>query len=483
MLWLAIDIPHLALAVHTRAQHPSLTPPPQAVVQEGRVLACDPAALKAGVAAGQNTASALALCPPLRFLEHLPQEESRLLRLLADACFALTPTVVLAPPRSVLLEVGSCLQLFHGQAGVMKQITKRLRPFAVDTVLAQAPTPKAALLLAQSPRAAATLQLPQPLVWQDCLPLLRQVPVALLPWAADQHKKLQRLHITRVGELLDLPRAALGKRLGTAATRYIAAMLGEIADPQQALQAAEDFQASLHFLDGISQAEGLRFPMKRLLDDFCRFLRQRQLSCARFHWRFTHFDRSRQQLQIASARGEPQAARLMRLSELQLENFRISAPIESITLEAHEFQAQADTRLALLPEPGQEDEQALELLDRLRARLGSDACQRLSPQNCLRPEREQRAGAEFKADVPADAAAAMRPFWIWPEAKAMRIMDGQLWWQGAFSLLAGPERILLPWWEDGDSRDYYVARHANGGHYWVYFSAQAQAWFCQGLFG
>jgi len=484
MLWLAIDIPALALAVHTRGQRPGATPPPLAVMLEGRVLACNAEAASEGVMAGQSTVSALALCASLRFLVQLPQEESLLLRQLAEACFALTPSVVLAPPCSLVLEVGGCLQLFGGQAGLYKQLHKRLRHFDLAMVLAQAPTPKAALLLAQSPQADATLRLPLPLAMDACLPLLQQVPVACLPWAPDLdlHKKMQRLHIQTIGDLLALPRAALTKRLGVAVTNYIAALLGEIPDPQTPLKPAEDFQASLYFLDGISHTEGLRFPMKRLLDDFCRFLRQRQLSCSRFHWRFSHFDKSRQQLLIASARGEPQAARLMRLSELQLENFRISAPIESITLEAREFQVQTDTRLALLPEPGQEDEQALELLDRLRARLGPDACQRLSPKNCLRPEREQGMGSEFTANVIA-GSRARRPFWIWPEAKAMRVMDGQLWWQGAFTRLAGPERIVLPWWEDGDSRDYYVARHDNGGHYWIYFSAKTQAWFCQGLFG
>jgi protein ImuB len=489
MLWLAIDIPALPLLVHTRAQRPEphagAQPQMLAVVAEGRVLACNAAAAAAGVMPGQGTASALALCPSLRFLEHLPQEEVRLLLLMAEACFSLTPTVVLAPPHSILLEVGGCLQLFRGQAGLLRQLQKRLRPFGAAVVLAQGPTAKAALLLAQGAQAQASLALlppSSPLTMAMCLPLLQQVPVQCLPWDREQQRKLQRLHIRTLGELLALPRASVSKRLGVAATRYIAALLGEVADPQELLVPAEDFQAGLHFLDGISHAEGLRFPMRRLLEDFCRFLRQRQFSCARFHWRFTHQDKSRQQLLIASARGEPQVGRFLTLSELQLENFRISAPIESITLVAHEFQAQADTRLTLLPDPGQEDEQALALLDRLRARLGTDACQRLSPQNHWRPEREQAAAHEFCTDAVA-SDGALRPFWIWPEAKPVRVMADGLWWQGAFALLSGPERIALPWWEDGDSRDYYLARHDNGGHYWLYFSANAGAWFCQGLFG
>lgn len=484
MLWLAVAFPDLGLALHLRAQPPGALARPLALVQEGRVLAATAEAAACGVTAGLRTASAVALCPPLRFVEHQPAAAARLLHQLAEACIALTPTVVLAPPHSLLLEVEGCLPLFRGQAGLLKQLRKALRPFAVAFELAQAPTPAAALALVASPaQAAASLQLPAPMAPGDCLPLLRELPVAALPWPAPLQARLQALQLSRLGDLLALPRAALGKRLGVAATRQLAQLLGELPDPQQAITVAEDFQSTLYFLDGISHVEGLRFPMKRLLEDFCRFLRQRQWSCARFSWRFTHQDRSRQQLVIASARGEPQAGRFLQLSELKLEHFRISAPVEAVTLVATEFQPQGDTRLSLLPEPGQEDEQAMALLDRLRARLGVEACQRVSGGNALRPEDEQHLGSEPAAAAAGPPSPALRPYWLLPEPRALRVVDGRLWREGAFTLLTRPERISLPWWEDGDTRDYYLARHDNGGHYWLYYSRTQHAWFCQGVFG
>lgn len=640
-LWLAVAFPGLGLALHTRSQ-PRGEPRPLALVQDGRVLACNVEAEDSGVAPGQRTASALALCPSLRFLEHRPVEEARLLRQLAEACIAVTPTVVLCPPQGLLLEVGGCLRLFRGQAGLRKALRRALKPFALPAVLAQAPTPKAALALVKSAQAAASLQVmtaadaasetahqkksaplagrpaaafaeaaeqsarstrephgtatnrrrahaptqasfaelgdaaPSPAL-RDYLPLLRAVPVTALPWDEALQKKLAALHLHTLGDLFDLPRAALSKRLGVAATRYLAQLEGALPDPQVAITVAEEFEATLFFLDGVSQVEGLRFPMKRLLDDFCRFLRQRQLSCLRFSWRLAHQDKSRQQIFIGSSRGEPQAARFMQLTELKLEHVVLSAPVEALTLQAREFQPQSDTRLALLPEPGEEDGKALELLDRLRARLGAEACQQIVPGNALRPEAEQRLGipsAEKKAaprlgterrtepapprrgvgtpsgreaetlsaparsravpqathvmrpqevpasggtrsgtvsnlppgDAPVDRHHAtapheatlmtdghpgpalfpetpLRPFWLWPQPQPVRVMDGQLWWQGAFTLLSRPERIALPWWEDGDTRDYYLARHDNGVHYWIYFSREQQAWFCHGVFG
>lgn len=486
MLWLALAFPDLGLAVHTRAQPPGTPPRPLALVAEGRVLACNPEAAAAGVTPGLRTAGAVALCPPLRFLEQQPEAEARLLRQLAEACLAVTPTVVLLPPYTVLLEVEGCLQLFRGQAGLLKQLRRALKPFDLPFALAQAPTPKAALALVASAQATASLALPAPVKLRDCRPLLDAVPVTALPWPSPLLEKLDALHLPTLGDLLTLPRPALAKRIGTAATRYLAQLTGEWPDPQTPIRVAEDFQSTLFFLDGISHAEGLRFPMKRLIEDFCRFLRQRQWSCARFTWRFAHQDKSRQQLVIASARGEPQAARFLQLSELKLEHFRISAPVEAVTLVATEFQALGDTRLTLLPDPGQEDEQALALLDRLRARLGADACRRVVAGDTHIPERAQRLAAEGDKSEAAQGHIPLReerPFWIWPDARALRIVDGRLWWQGAFTLLSRPERIALPWWEEGDTRDYYLARHDNGAHYWVYFSREAQAWFCQGLFG
>ncbi|MDF2446516.1 MAG: hypothetical protein K0S46_1752 [Moraxellaceae bacterium] len=485
MLWLAVAFPELGLAVHTRAQPPGTPPRPLALVAEGRVRACNAEAATAGIAPGLRTASAVALCPPLRFLEQQPAAEARLLRQLAEACIAVTPTVVLAPPHTVLLEVEGCLPLFRGGAGVLKQLRRALRPLGVAWELAQAPTPKAALALVAGDLGAASLQLPMPHGLPACLPLLRQVPVTALPWEAPLQRKLESLQLRTLGELLALPRAALSKRLGIAATRYLAQLQGELPNPQTPLTVAEDFEATLLFLDGVSHAEGLRFPMKRLLDDLCRFLRQRQLACARFTWRFAHQDKSRQQLVIASARGEPQAGRFLQLTELKLEHFRISAPVEALTLQAREFEAQGDTRLALLPEPGQEDEQALALLDRLRARLGTDACQAMQARSDWRPERAQATADAVDGAAPprTPALPPQRPFWLWPEPKPLRVMEGRLWWQGGFTLLTRPERIALPWWEDGDTRDYYLARHDNGGHYWVYFSRQQNEWFCQGLFG
>lgn len=486
MWWLALTFPDLGLAIHTRGQAIISPDTALALVADGRVLACNAVAREHGVLPGQRTANAVALCARLRFLRHEPEAEQRLLRQLAEACFVVTPTVVMTPQQTVLLEVGGCLGLFKGIHGVLRQLRQALRPFHLPYQLAQGHTPKAADILVRAGLGEASLAWAPPLPVEAVLPLLNQAPPDVLPWPEPLHKKAQRLHLQNIGELLALPRAALSKRLGIEATHYLAQLRGDLPDPQAPITLSDDFQATLHFLEGISHVEGMRFPMKRLLDEFCVFLRQRQLSCARFQWRLAHQDKSRQSLTIASARGEPQAARFMQLTELKLEHLRLSAPVEVITLIATEFQPQSDTRLSLLPSPGAEDSKGLELLDRLRARLGQEACHGLMPLPSHVPEAAQTTTPHPGA-MPDSAESTphtrWRPFWLWPEPKALRIMEGRLWWQGELTLLSLPERISLPWWEDGGTRDYYLARHDNGGHYWLFYCWERHQWFCHGLFG
>ncbi len=482
MLWLAVHLPDLSLAVHRRAQaRPNEAA--LAVASQGRIQAADRLAQTQGISPGQNTATALAICPSLRLLEPRPEAEAQLLAHMAQSCLALTPTVVLKPPQALLLEVGGCLALFRGLPALLKRLRQILRHFAVETAIALAHTPKAAQLLAMGSAAADSLALTPPLQTSAVVALLHRQPCQHLPWPPAQHKTLQQLQLLHMGDLLSLPRAALSKRLGTPYTQYLAQLLGEVADPQQAISPAEEFQASLFFLDGISHSEGLRFPMRRLLDDFCLFLRQRQLQCPRLYWKFSHQDKSRQQLLISSSDGAPDSLRWLRLSELRLDTFQISAPVEMLSLEAHEFSSAQARPLSLLPDTPQAQQGTQELLDRLRARLGTDAVLYLHAQDQHDPAAAQRLRPQPSALSSAQLSPA-RPFWLWPQARPLPTAHRQPWQPAGFVLLRGPERMALPAENnEGAVRDYYLARHANGAHYWLYYEAATQSWFCQGLWG
>ena len=87
---------------------------------------------------------------------------------------------------------------------------------------------------------------------------------------------------------------------------------------------------------------------------------------------------------------------------------------------------------------------------------------------------------------------ALYPTWLLPTPQRLAVHHGQPHYQGALTLLAGPQRIEAGWLE-GDAhcalRDYFVARSAAAGLVWVYRErlggqgAHIPAdWYLHGLF-
>ena len=116
MLWLALHFPLLPLEALPLRQSPS------AVVTRGRVLVGDREALTAGVEAGQKLSTALGLQPGLAVFERDETREVKALESLACWAGRFTPTISLAPPDVLLLEIGGCLRLFGGTKVIVEAV-------------------------------------------------------------------------------------------------------------------------------------------------------------------------------------------------------------------------------------------------------------------------------------------------------------------------------------------------------------------------
>ena len=121
----------------------------------------------------------------------------------------------------------------------------------------------------------------------------------------------------------------------------------------------------------------------------------------------------------------------------------------------------------------------MELIDRLQARLGSEALQGLMLVDDHRPEfawtplepGSKQPSVAFEHD-------ARRPLWLFEPPCPVEIEQ--------FQLLSGPERIESGWWEDTVARDYFIAVHENGAQCWLYASRDRHEdngrWFLHGYF-
>jgi len=144
VLWLALHFPLLPLEALPLRRSPS------AVVARGRVWACDRAAAAAGVGAGHKLSTALGLQPGLAVFERDAALERRTLESLACWAGRFTPTVSLAPPAGLLLEIGGCLRLFGGAPAIVDAVLAGCAEQAYSVAWAAAPTPLAARWLAQA---------------------------------------------------------------------------------------------------------------------------------------------------------------------------------------------------------------------------------------------------------------------------------------------------------------------------------------------
>jgi hypothetical protein len=125
------------------------------------------------------------------------------------ACWAgrYTPRVNLAPD-ALRLDIGASLRLFGGLPGLLGGCAPILPRWTFDAQLAVAATPLAALWLARPggnavcPDLAATRE------------RLAAVPLPALQLAPPLARRVEGFGLRRVGDLLALPRASLGARLG-----------------------------------------------------------------------------------------------------------------------------------------------------------------------------------------------------------------------------------------------------------------------------
>ena len=77
---------------------------------------------------------------------------------------------------------------------------------------------------------------------------------------------------------------------------------------------------------------------------------------------------------------------------------------------------------------------------------------------------------------------AQRPFWLMPQPEELRQHGKNLYWNGALSMVCGPERIEDNWWQEPVSRDYYIAADKGGQRYWVFRDRLTQQWYVHGVF-
>src|SRR5690606_29278747 len=455
MLWACILLPQLALDGVLR-RHPDPDAPLALVegpAQRRALRAVNGAARAAGLRAGQSLGAAQALCSRFAAIDHDPAEVERWHDFLAAWAYRYSSLVNRSMPSTLLLEVDASFKLFGPWPRFEAQLRADLSELGFRHRITLAPNPYAA---------RALTNVHDGLAIADDMPLhnaLGQLPVERSGLAPEVATSLNRMGLRKLRQVLALPRAALGKRVGKDALAHLDRLTGALPTPLRYYQPPDSFTSRIELNYDVESSQALLFPLRRLTADLAAYLAGRDGGVQRFTLVLEHERCADSKLVIGLLAPERNPAMMFELARGRLEQMRVPAPVRAMQLVARELPPFVPAGRDLFDARPQQAVPWEQLRERLRARLGDDAVHGLAVRADHRPE---RAWQEQPArDVPAPPNP--RPGWLLPHPAPLR--DHRL------RILAGPERIETGWWDGDVRRDYYLVETSLGQRAWAFRAA------------
>ena len=473
-LWLYLHFPLLAL------ESQQLEKGIAGLLDErGQKLAlCSYDAGQVGIEPGMAIATAFSICPEIELFHPNPERLQQQLESLALWAGNYSAQVVICPPEGLLLEIASMLHYFGGLQPLWNAMQASLRTLGFQVKYATGHTPQAARLLA---RAGRSLCIEGKQAHQQVLQLL---PIQQLELPAKQQDQLRGMGLLRLEQLLDLPRDAISSRFGPKLLHYLDRISGQQPDPQTCFEPPPAFSQFHEFSREVESSLALLFPLRRMLASLAGYLRQRDLLALQLDLILVERDGRHQQHTLGHAAGAADAEIWLALCKLRLEQVKLDKPVLALQLEVERFKGQQQQSYDLF-ERRKQAEDPMDLLSRLRVRLGEQAVQPLALSADHRPELgwqgSWQGGSSKSARLKLQNVSLPqgRPGWLLHTPAA--IAEQQL--PPHIELLAGPERISSGWWDETQiRRDYYVGRWHDGRHGWLFRDARG-GWFLHGWFG
>ncbi|MDO8787945.1 MAG: DNA polymerase Y family protein [Sulfuritalea sp.] len=401
----------------------------------------------------------------------------------ALACWAgrFTPQVNLAPD-TLRLEIAGSLRLFGGLSALLRRVREDLLVMDVGVQLAVAATPLAALWLARSGASEANEAICSDLPATRAA--LAAVPLTALELAPPLARRLEGFGLRCLGDVLALPRASLGARLGKPFVVDLARALGEVADPQPWFVFPERFELGLELPAPVEAAPVLLFAARRLITALAGWLAARNVAVREIDCLIDHGHGVVTAVPLAFSVPVHAVARIERVLKERLDALALSAPALALRLCVREAEPREARSHALFDGAGQRHEALADLMDRLVARLGPQAVQGLACHADHRPELASRAGPDPSALQASAMSTPPRPLWLVESPEALRESHGRPQRAGPLALVAGPERIESGWWDGLDARrDYFIAIDSEGRWLWIFRDPRPPGgWFLHGWF-
>lgn len=423
-----------------------------------------------GIVPGMSQSSATGLVPELTVFTRRPCDEQAALQALACSAYRFgSPVVINEAALAVWVEVERSIQLFGGWKMMAQALLQPDEQEQYTLRIGSAPTLSAAYLLARASekprRAVARVSgIPE---------ALAPLPLVALPFDGESLQALHGAGLRTIGEVLAIPGASLGKRIGAKNLLALQRLLGQAPEAWEAWQPPQAYRRRFEFEQPVENTEALLFPLRVAIGEFVAYLKARDLAIQNFQLRLVDW-RKRvviHPLGLLSPTRDPQ--RLLLILREQLDRIEIEDGIVEVSIEADRFEPATAIQDDLFSDvSARMGERLTELRERLAARLGAEAVQQLGVSPDQRPEAAQRQRETGPAARGADHPA--RPLWLLE--KPQRIAPRRI--------LSSPERIELGWWDEKGprvQRDYVLAEDQYGRLCWAYREPGSVDWQLHGL--
>lgn len=389
---------------------------------------------------------------------------------------------------ALLLEVGASERLFGGRKRLLRRLLRQ------ETIAWSAgPTALVALSLLRLQRSGSALPLSVP----------GELPLSTFTAAQPHLATLERIGVTTLGQLRELPRSGVARRFGSDLLEAMDRAWGDSPERYEWLTLPAVFDENIELVELATTAPDLLVAAVHLLQRLQAWLQGRNLGVLALELEWT-LDLKRldgrilppsEKLELRTGQPTQDMRHLRRLASERLARTTISAPANHLRLRTLQTVPWGGRTTSLLPEDQKQGEKLHQLVERLSVRLGEKNVTVVQPRQDHRPESMQEWVSALSLQEPPPGETreedVLYPPWLLNEPLPLQVKGDQPWYQGPLQLLTRARRIETSWWNSDVQapvvRDYFIARSEKAGLLWIYrerFSADQEHahWFLHGLY-
>jgi protein ImuB len=467
-----------------------------AAAERGRkiVKAISPKAKAEGVEVNTPLADARAMVSDLQVFDEKAGRAVKLLKAIGEWCIRYTPIVAVDQTDGLFLDISGCAHLWGGELAYLKEIVTRLHSKGYHVRAAVADTVGTAWAICHFGKSNPIIKSgeePQALLNLDPA-ALRLEPAVLA--------RLNKLGLYQISSFIGMPRSVLRRRFGEGLLLRMAQALGQEDEVINPIQLIPPYQERLPCLEPIRTVYGIEIAIKNLLQSLCTRLQQEGKGLRTASLKCFRIDGKIVEVAIGTNSPSHHISHLCKLFELKISQIAPGLGIELFIMEAAKIEEISPLQEALWAnDPGLDDQEVAELLDRLHVKIGTGSINRYLPDEHYWPERSIRPATSiteqpaisWPANKPRPTQLLKNPEPIEVTAPIPDYPPMLFRHKGNVHHIKnadGPERIEREWWLDpGEHRDYYQVEDEKGQRYWIFRSGhysgdKSNHWFIHGYF-